>query len=153
LSHLRFICMSNSGYIKSIRYLLEVCNTQKLKECKIEGTMLLFITNFTKDKSFWARVGYTFSRKMNIKNGIVHGAVIVWHFSLSQYLQRNGETKKNDRICRWLDNIHKPQTTKNGRNQTDKIPRTKALNELMKMDWGYQPRRQNRCSSTEKTES
>jgi hypothetical protein len=68
--------MSNSGYIKSIRYLLEVCNTQKLKECKIEGTMLLFITNFTKDKSFRARVGYTFSTKMNIKNGIVHGAVI-----------------------------------------------------------------------------
>jgi hypothetical protein len=29
-----------------------------------------------------------------------------------RYLQRNGRTNKNDQICRWLDNIHKPKTTK-----------------------------------------
>jgi uncharacterized protein YehS (DUF1456 family) len=38
---------------KSIRYLLEVCNTQKTKRMEIDGKMLLFITNFTKET--WLR--------------------------------------------------------------------------------------------------
>jgi hypothetical protein len=36
----------------------------------------IFITNFTKDRSFRVTVGNTFSTKMNIENGTVQGAVI-----------------------------------------------------------------------------
>jgi hypothetical protein len=49
---------------------------KKLKKWKFDGKMLLFITNFTKGRSFQITVGNTFSTKMNIENGIVQEAVI-----------------------------------------------------------------------------
>jgi hypothetical protein len=49
---------------------------KKLKEWKIDGKVLLFITNFTKDRSFRVKKGNTFSTEMNIQDGIVQGAVI-----------------------------------------------------------------------------
>jgi hypothetical protein len=39
--------------------------------------MLLFLTNFIKDRSFRVIVGNTFSTKINIENGIIQGAVII----------------------------------------------------------------------------
>jgi hypothetical protein len=55
---------------------------KKLKELEIADKMLLFITNFTKDRSFRVTVGNTFSTKINIENGIVQGAVMSVTFFL-----------------------------------------------------------------------
>jgi hypothetical protein len=75
--------------------------SKKLKEWKIDGKMLLLITNFTKDRCFRITVGNTFSTKMTIENGIVQGArskCDLFPYRNDGHLQRNGKTNKNYRI-------------------------------------------------------
>jgi hypothetical protein len=82
---------------------------KKLKEWKIDGKMLLFITNFTKDRSF----RNSFSTKMNIENGAVI-SVTLFLIALTGICKGMEEPTK---MIRYADDwiIHKPETTKSNR--------------------------------------
>jgi hypothetical protein len=86
---------------------------RKLKQWKIDGRMLKFISNFMSNRKLEVAVGNHYSKTNLIENGVVQGAVL--SVTLFRHSEKHKGTNQNPGLCRRLGRNHKQQSSATGK--------------------------------------